>query len=70
MALFARKRLVIFSGGTAVNPLSLALSLLTPLVTYILPVTDDGGSSAEILRVLSGPAIGDIRSAFPRHEAK
>ena len=29
---------------------------------YVLPVTDDGGSTHEIRRVFGGPAIGDIRS--------
>lgn len=27
---------------------------------------DDGGSSAEIIRVIGGPAIGDIRSRLVR----
>lgn len=31
-------------------------------MTHILPVSDDGGSTAEIVRVLGGPAVGDIRS--------
>ena len=35
---------------------------LTTRVTHILPVSDDGGSTAEIVRVLGGPAVGDIRS--------
>jgi hypothetical protein len=28
----------------------------------VLPVSDDGGSTAEIVRVIGGPAVGDIRS--------
>jgi hypothetical protein len=35
-------------------------------VSYVLPVSDDGGSTAEVLRVLGGPAIGDIRSRLLR----
>ena len=35
---------------------------LTTRVTHVLPVSDDGGSTAEIVRVLGGPAVGDIRS--------
>jgi 2-phospho-L-lactate transferase CofD len=35
---------------------------LTTHVTHVLPVSDDGGSTAEIVRVLGGPAVGDIRS--------
>ena len=31
-------------------------------IAHILPVSDDGGSTAEIVRVLGGPAVGDIRS--------
>jgi len=35
-------------------------------VTYCLPISDDGGSSAEILRHLGGPSIGDLRSRLLR----
>ena len=38
------------------------LQTLTTRVTHVLPVSDDGGSTAEIVRVLGGPAVGDIRS--------
>lgn len=31
-------------------------------MSHVLPVSDDGGSTAEIVRVLGGPAVGDIRS--------
>ena len=54
--------LVLFSGGTAMNSLAAPLSTLTPRVAHVLPVSDDGGSTAEIVRVLGGPAVGDIRS--------
>ena len=52
----------LFSGGTAMNSLAAALSSLSPRIAHILPVSDDGGSTAEIVRVLGGPAVGDIRS--------
>jgi len=35
-------------------------------VWHVLPVTDDGGSTAEIVRLLGGPAVGDIRSRLLR----
>lgn len=35
---------------------------LTTQVSHVLPVSDDGGSTAEIVRVIGGPAVGDIRS--------
>lgn len=38
------------------------LRSLTNRVAYVLPVSDDGGSTAEIVRVVGGPAVGDIRS--------
>lgn len=53
---------VVFSGGTAFNSVASAFSQLTTRVAHVLPVSDDGGSTAEIVRVLSGPAVGDIRS--------
>lgn len=38
------------------------LRQLSTRVVHVLPVSDDGGSTAEIVRVLGGPAVGDIRS--------
>jgi len=32
----------------------------------VIPISDNGGSTAEIVRVLGGPAIGDIRSRMIR----
>eukprot|EP00878_Enallax_costatus_P010254 GHUV01010704.1.p1 GENE.GHUV01010704.1~~GHUV01010704.1.p1 ORF type:complete len:450 (+),score=97.56 GHUV01010704.1:449-1798(+) len=54
--------LVVFSGGTAFNSVAGPLRKLTPCVSHVLPVSDDGGSTAEIVRVIGGPAVGDIRS--------
>eukprot|EP00897_Mesotaenium_endlicherianum_P000001 jgi/Mesen1/10000/ME000072S09413 len=54
--------LLVFSGGTAFNGVVGELKQLTTHVAHVLPVSDDGGSTAEIVRVLGGPAIGDIRS--------
>ncbi|KAH6774885.1 maternal effect embryo arrest 18 [Perilla frutescens var. hirtella] len=54
--------LLVFSGGTAFNGVVEELRKLTVRVAHVLPVSDDGGSTAEIVRVLGGPAVGDIRS--------
>ncbi|CCE66094.1 hypothetical protein TPHA_0O01250 [Tetrapisispora phaffii CBS 4417] len=35
-------------------------------LTYVLPISDNGGSTSEILRVFGGPALGDIRSRIVR----
>ncbi|XP_008791393.3 uncharacterized protein YNL011C isoform X2 [Phoenix dactylifera] len=54
--------LLVFSGGTAFNGVIEELKKVTTRVAHVLPVSDDGGSTAEIVRVLGGPAVGDIRS--------
>jgi len=54
---------VVISGGTGCNDICGAFNKDT---SYVLPVSDDGGSSSEIIRVLGGPSIGDIRSRLIR----
>jgi hypothetical protein len=54
--------LVVFSGGTAFNSVAGHMRQLTTRIAHVLPVSDDGGSTAEIVRVVGGPAVGDIRS--------
>uniref|UniRef100_A0A0D9V2V9 Gluconeogenesis factor n=1 Tax=Leersia perrieri TaxID=77586 RepID=A0A0D9V2V9_9ORYZ len=58
----ASPSLLVFSGGTAFNGVVEELKKVTTRVAHVLPVSDDGGSTAEIVRVLGGPAVGDIRS--------
>ncbi|KAJ3873788.1 hypothetical protein F5051DRAFT_462898 [Lentinula edodes] len=53
---------VLVSGGTGGNAICTAF----PNACYVLPVSDDGGSSSEIIRVLGGPSVGDIRSRLVR----
>ena len=50
---------LIISGGTGANSIASAFGH-SP--AFVLPVSDDGGSSAEILRCFGGPSIGDIRA--------
>ncbi|CAK9780810.1 UPF0052-domain-containing protein [Cutaneotrichosporon oleaginosum] len=54
---------IVISGGTGANSFASAFG---PSPAYVLPVSDDGGSSAEILRCFGGPSIGDIRSRLIR----
>lgn len=42
------------------------LEQLSSSISYILPISDNGGSTSEIIRVVGGPAIGDIRSRCTR----
>lgn len=59
--------LSVFSGGTAFNCVTKEINfLLSNRVNHILPISDNGGSSREIVRMLGGPAIGDIRSRLIR----
>lgn len=63
------KHITVISGGTATNNILDSFNASYDeecTVTYILPVSDNGGSSSEILRVLGGCAIGDIRSRLVR----
>ena len=58
--------IVIISGGTASNSLLNIFSSLSPHISYILPISDNGGSTSELIRVIGGPAIGDLRSRITR----
>lgn len=37
------------------------------LLTFhsVIPISDNGGSSSELIRVFGGPGIGDVRSRLP-----
>ncbi|KAF8599309.1 UPF0052-domain-containing protein [Ceratobasidium sp. AG-I] len=54
---------IVISGGTGCNAICEAFGREA---SYVLPVSDNGGSSSEIIRVLGGPSIGDIRSRLIR----
>ncbi|KAJ3076282.1 hypothetical protein HDU98_004581 [Podochytrium sp. JEL0797] len=54
--------MLIFSGGSAVSSFVPMLQKITDNVCYVMPVSDDGGSTFEIVKVMGGPGIGDIRS--------
>ncbi|KAI7907005.1 uncharacterized protein BX663DRAFT_494478 [Cokeromyces recurvatus] len=57
---------VVFSGGSACNHIVNAFQAITPSVCYALGISDNGGSTSELLRVLGGPSIGDLRSRLTR----
>jgi 2-phospho-L-lactate transferase/gluconeogenesis factor (CofD/UPF0052 family) len=56
----------VFKGGSAFNGYLTAFQGQFPRSAYIIPITDDGGSSREIGRVFGGPAIGDLRATLTR----
>ncbi|KAH8809443.1 hypothetical protein F5884DRAFT_753930 [Xylogone sp. PMI_703] len=59
-------RLVIFSGGSAANKLVDVFGKVAQhngcSLSYVIPISDNGGSSSELIRVFGGPGIGDVRS--------
>ncbi|KAJ5577425.1 uncharacterized protein N7459_006389 [Penicillium hispanicum] len=62
--------IVVFSGGSAANNLvdvfnAIQQSKHCPL-SYIIPISDNGGSSSELIRIFGGPGIGDVRSRLVR----
>lgn len=61
-----RRGIVVFSGGSAANSLVDVFNGVAEArscgLTYIIPISDNGGSSSELIRVFGGPGIGDIRS--------
>lgn len=63
---FVIPRIILFTGGTAANAYTEALNKRTSNLTYIIPISDNGGSSGEIQSYIGGPAIGDIRSRIIR----
>ncbi|KAI5861537.1 UPF0052-domain-containing protein [Durotheca rogersii] len=62
--------IVVFGGGTATNSLVDVFERIRESrgcqLTYVIPISDNGGSSSELIRVLGGPGIGDIRSRLVR----
>ncbi|HWO14530.1 MAG TPA: GAK system CofD-like protein [Polyangiaceae bacterium] len=55
-------RILFFSGGTALRPLSRALKLLTHNSIHLITTFDSGGSSALLRRAFGMPALGDLRN--------
>jgi 2-phospho-L-lactate transferase/gluconeogenesis factor (CofD/UPF0052 family) len=66
----SNRGIVVFSGGSAANSLVEVFEVVhtskdCPL-SYIIPISDNGGSSSELIRVFGGPGIGDVRSRLVR----
>ena len=53
------KGIVVFSGGTAANSLVDVFAKVAEgnrcSLSYVIPISDNGGSSSELIRVLGGP---------------
>ncbi|KEY67663.1 hypothetical protein S7711_09083 [Stachybotrys chartarum IBT 7711] len=62
--------IVVFSGGSAANNLVDVFEHVRDAndcsLSYVIPISDNGGSTSEIIRVFGGPGIGDVRSRLVR----
>ncbi|KAH7329432.1 hypothetical protein B0I35DRAFT_45023 [Stachybotrys elegans] len=62
--------IVVFSGGSAANNLVDVFEHVRDTndccLSYVIPISDNGGSTSEIIRVFGGPGIGDVRSRLVR----
>ncbi|KAI2464254.1 UPF0052-domain-containing protein [Annulohypoxylon bovei var. microspora] len=62
--------IVVFGGGTATNSLVDVFEDIRESrncsLSYVIPISDNGGSSSELIRVFGGPGIGDVRSRLVR----
>ncbi|KAJ5925278.1 hypothetical protein N7454_007917 [Penicillium verhagenii] len=70
MAATLNRGVAVISGGSAANNLvdvfdTIRQSKNCPL-SYIIPISDNGGSSSELIRIFGGPGIGDVRSRLVR----
>ncbi len=55
-------RLLFFSGGSALRPLSRVLKQYTHNSVHLITAFDSGGSSAQLRQAFAMPAIGDLRN--------
>ena len=66
MANASARKVVIFSGGSAANSLvdvfNEVIEKNNCSLSYVIPISDNGGSSSELIRMFGGPGIGDVRS--------
>ncbi|KAH8600060.1 hypothetical protein B0O99DRAFT_649476 [Bisporella sp. PMI_857] len=66
----SRRHIVVFSGGSAANNLVDVFGKVAEdegcSLSYVIPISDNGGSSSELIRVFGGPGIGDVRSRLVR----
>ncbi|KAH6680815.1 hypothetical protein B0J14DRAFT_579420 [Halenospora varia] len=66
----SKGHIVVFSGGSAANNLVDVFGKVADdkgcSLSYIIPISDNGGSSSELIRVFGGPGIGDVRSRLVR----
>lgn len=58
----AKSGIVVFSGGSATNSLvdvfeGVRAANAAATLSYVIPISDNGGSTSEIIRVFGGPGV-------------
>ena len=65
-----RNGIVVFSGGSAANSVVEVFDQLREAnhssLAYIIPISDNGGSSSELIRVFGGPGMPTLLIQCPR----
>lgn len=65
---FPRSGIVVFSGGSAANNLVEIFNQVREAndttLSYVIPISDNGGSSSELIRVFGGPGKSQ-KAPFP-----
>lgn len=65
------KGVVVFSGGSAANNLVDVFKTVTEnkkcTLSYVIPISDNGGSSSELIRVFGGPGLYTILVYILKH---
>jgi 2-phospho-L-lactate transferase CofD len=58
------RNIVVFSGGSAANNLVDLFKKITEdkkcQLSYVIPISDNGGSSSELIRVFGGPGMSEV----------
>ena len=61
--------IVVFSGGTAANALVDVFEHVRAAnkctLSYVIPISDNGGSTSEVIRVFGGPGTSPICALLP-----
>lgn len=64
------KGIVVFSGGSAANSLVDVFKHLADThsrtLSYVIPISDNGGSSSELIRVFGGPGMQETSTSVSR----
>jgi len=65
-----QRGIVVFSGGSAANNLVDVFNNISSTscpLSYVIPISDNGGSTSELIRVFGGPGMLKYYDMFERY---